>query len=272
MTSQHYLSQIKEPVRLPLAALAFARAIAYPDLDSQPYIERIEDLARQAEQQLPAGYSPLEKAAALARFMFGPGGFRGNTAQYYDPRNSFLNDVLDRKLGIPITLTVLLIEVGSILDLHIQGVGLPGHFIAMATAGGESIFLDPFHGGQTLTAPDCQSLVRQMGGPDIPFNPDWLQPVSHFDILVRMLNNLRTVYLQKKDWGKTLQVLELLQLTQPNEPAHTRDIGLIHFKQGNRRCAIYNLESYILRKFQAPDLPSIRALLTDLVQGEARAN
>ncbi len=272
MISQQYLSQIEDPVQLSEAALAFSQAIAYPDLDIPHYLNLITSLSRRATQNIPENMPEADKATALARILFGPGGIRGNSTNYYDARNSFLNEVLDRKLGLPISLCVILIEVGNRMGLSFQGIGLPGHFIATINTGGRRLYIDPFHGGRLLNISDCKALVRQLGNLEMAFNPDWLRPVSHRDIIVRMLNNLRLVYMQEKNWTCTLRALELLQVTEPNKPSHMRDIGLINFKCGRRREAIYYLESYILRKYRAADLTPIRALLAELVQTEARLN
>ena len=144
--------------------------------------------------------------------------FRGNSATYQDPRNSYLNEVIERRLGIPISLSVIYIAIAQDLGLPAHGVGLPGHFIVGIRDNGDEIYIDPFHGGVRLFQADCVQLVREATGISGAFQPEWLKPVSPVVILTRMLNNLRNIYLHQADWTHALAVVERLRLLQPDLP------------------------------------------------------
>lgn len=177
MSDWHFGREIKRrPVNLPRAALCFAREIAYPNLDITAYLERLAALASDARPGVIAHTTPAGQAQALAHFLFRDGPLRGNLMGYADPRNSYLNQVLDRGMGIPISLCVIYLAVAAHLNLPAHGVNLPGHFIVGLDSGDGMIYLDPFHGGQQLTLTDCARLVRQTTGYRGPLQPEWLTP------------------------------------------------------------------------------------------------
>jgi regulator of sirC expression with transglutaminase-like and TPR domain len=199
-----------DDVRLDEGALLIA-AHAYPDLDVDAELARLDDLA----MGVPAG-GGLE---ALRQYLFGELGFRGNDERYGDPRNSYLNDVLDRRLGIPITLSVVMIEVGRRVGVPLAGVGLPGHFL-VRHEGSPPQLIDPFNGGHSLSVADCEGLVRHLYGDRIAFTPALLAPVDSRTILARMLNNLRQIFQRKSDAASAAWVLRLragIPGTQPRE-------------------------------------------------------
>src|SRR5213080_5101258 len=182
-----------ERTNLARAALAIAR-IAYPDLDPAPYLRQLDGLAAAVRPRLHPGGSPEAAAAELAGYLFGECGFRGNQEEYYDPRNSYLNDVLERRTGIPITLAVVLIETGARLGLSITGVGFPGHFLVRVEGDAGSVVLDPFFGGRVLDVGELLARYRAFLGPrgdgvtSLP--SDVLAATDAPAILARMLRNL----------------------------------------------------------------------------------
>lgn len=177
------VGQTEDDVALDEGALLIA-AHAYPDLDIAAQRARIDDIA--------AG-CPEPTLDGLRHHLFGVLGFTGNSRHYADPRNSFLNDVLERRLGIPITLSVVAIEVGRRVGVALEGVGMPGHFL-VRHADGRDVFVDPFNGGRLLDAAGCEKLFRSMHGDTTPFDPDLLAPLRRKAILARMLSNLRRIY------------------------------------------------------------------------------
>jgi regulator of sirC expression with transglutaminase-like and TPR domain len=250
-----------EEVRLPVinlarAALRFAQEIAYPRLNIPGYLQQIDQLANQAAAILPASSSP-QRAMALADFLFVKQGFSGNVADYADPRNSFLNEVLARRRGIPISLAVIYLEVARRLELPAYGVNLPGHFIVGVGEGQAALLLDPFHGGRRLERAECAQLVAVSSGYDGPFQEEWLAPTPDALILVRMLNNLRLVYVRQESWPEAIAVLRFLRLLQPEMPDHRRDLGLIYFQRGEMRLAAQHLEQFVAL---APDTPEATAV------------
>jgi len=187
----------------------------YPDLDVAAYLARLDDLAEQAGPRLVGS---LEQAiAGLAEFLFEEEGFEGNTTDYYDPRNSYLNDVIDRKLGIPITLSVIAMSVGRRAGLDVVGIGLPGHFIAKAIHADEEVLFDPFHGGQILTPAACEQLIQAVTGRPFAATPELLAATPPGLIVLRMLNNLRSIYADREDFARTARVLSRQRQLAPDE-------------------------------------------------------
>lgn len=240
------------------AGLLLARECAYPDLRPSDYVIQVEDLAL-AAQAAVAGYpTPHVRGLALAEFLFQTYGLRGNADDYADPRNSYLNQVLDRRLGIPISLSVIYLEIGRRLGLPVAGVGLPGHFIASVTGVDGPEYLDPFHGGRRLSVDDCRELVRSAAGLREAFDPAWLAPTPPREIVARMLNNLRAFYISVEDWPLAITLLERLIVLQPEVPGHVRDLGVLHYREGAYRQASRLLSEYLTRVPNAPDAETVR--------------
>ncbi len=259
------------PIDLALAALLYAREIAYPDLQTSAYQERIEQLAVQAAQRVGTG-GPAEQAEALGLFLFGEVGFEGNVDAYYDPANSYLNRVLDRRLGIPITLSVIYMAVAEQLGLVVHGVGLPGHFLVGVETGVTTAYFDPFHGGMRRSSAECARLVTQATHYQGPFEERWLQPISTKAILTRMLNNLVNAHTQRQEWLQAIGAVEHLQVVEPDEPTHVRDLGLLLSQEHQYRRACEVLETYLRLNPSAADAASVRQRIVDLKGRLARLN
>lgn len=252
---------------MPRAGLLLAREIAYPDLDIPYYLEWLEDLAGEAAREMPAAGRLADKIEALSHFFFAECQFKGNVMAYSDPRNSFLNQVLERRLGIPISLSLIYVAVARQLGLTAYGVGLPGHFIVGVEDGMEKLLLDPFHGGERVSMADCERLVAETVGYEGPLDPRWLEPVGPRAVLARMLNNLRINYIQRRQWGQTVAVLRHLRQVQPEAPEHLRDLGLVHYQQGELYPAAMYLEEYLE---QAPETAEAQAIQQNLRNDFAR--
>jgi regulator of sirC expression with transglutaminase-like and TPR domain len=204
------------------AALLIASE-AYPGLDILRYVAKLEVMAAAVRPQVGATDDHLEKIESLNTYLFEERGFRGNTRQYYDPRNSFLNDVIDRQLGIPITISVVYMEVGRRVDMPLQGVGMPGHFIVKYTSDAGDIFIDPFNQGQILSRQACEALVQELHTEPVPFQEAFLAPVTKKQIIARILMNLKALYLHTNDYRKALSVVERLLLIQPDAEQEMKD-------------------------------------------------
>jgi regulator of sirC expression with transglutaminase-like and TPR domain len=257
----------QRPVDISYASLLFAREIAYPGLDVTHYMYRLEELARWAEREVPLSGRLADKVEALSHFLFAENQFQGNVTDYGDPRNSFLNEVLERRLGIPISLSVLYVAVARELGLDAYGVGLPGHFIVGVQDGVETLLLDPFHGGERVGLGDCERLVAETVGYEGPLESEWLEPVGPRATLTRMLNNLRISYIQRREWPQTVAVLRHLRQVQPDAPEHLRDLGLVYYQQGELYPAAVYLEEYLE---QAPETPEAQAIQQNLRNDFAR--
>jgi regulator of sirC expression with transglutaminase-like and TPR domain len=247
-----------DSVDLGRGALLIAQ-IEHPDLDPDRQLKRLDDLAARV------GRADVHQ---LRRFLFEDEGFAGNADDYYDPRNSCLNDVLDRRLGIPITLSVLAIEVGRRLGVAVHGVGLPGHF--MAAAGG--VLFDPFNAGAVVSRTDAESVVARVLGRPVPLEEGHFAPVPKPQILLRMLANLRGVYVDREQWSKARAVMERLMLLDPDSPGHVRDYGTVLMKEGNFTRGAAQWEEYLTRHPQARDAERVKAQLTEIRRAIASLN
>ena len=246
-------------VDLGLGAMLIAR-IEHPDLDPVAWLARLDELA--------AGLGGGAGVHRLRAFLFEEQGFAGNTADYYDPRNSCLNDVLERRLGIPITLSVLAIEVGRRAGLAVHGVGLPGHFMACA----DGILFDPFHAGSVVSRAEAGAVVARVLGNEVRLQDSHFAPVKAPDILARMLANLRSVYVEREAWAKARSVMEHLVVIDPGTSGHVRDYGTILMKEGNFVGGAALWEKYLALEPEAPDAGRVKSQLTEIRRAIASLN
>ena len=202
-----------------LAQMALLIAAAeYPDLDVTEELQALDSLAAGASRRLGQERDPLARANALSEYLFDEVGFRGNREDYYDPRNSFLNEVLSRRLGIPITLSLVYIEVGKRLAMPLVGVGMPGHFLVRFSPGQEDLMIDPFHRGILLSEQECAQRLQEVAGAAVPWDQSYLAPVSNRELIERILRNLRGVYVRRHDQPRALRTTEWLLALQSQSP------------------------------------------------------
>jgi regulator of sirC expression with transglutaminase-like and TPR domain len=259
MTETHF-SQIlgQTPLDLFRLNLCLAREVAYPDLDIEAYIAKLDRLVAEAGNVLDHEAEVKVRIEQLSWLLFQRRRFRGNNHTYGDPRNSYMNQVLDRGLGIPISLSLLYVTVAQRVGLPAFGVGMPGHFIVAVEAERQTVYLDVFSGGNQLSLEDCARLVRNTTGLGQPFQQEWLQPTPDADILARMLNNLRIGYIQREMWREAAAVIERLRLLTPNNPELKRDLGLIYYHHGRLQKAAFFLDAYLRQSPNAPEAEAIR--------------
>lgn len=257
-----------------LAELALRLAAdEYPDLDVPLYLARIDELGHEVAARVELGESLPEKVAELAGFLFEEQGFEGNADNYYDPRNSYLSDVLDRKLGLPITLSVLAMAVGSRCGLTVGGIGLPGHFVAIATSPGEpDVVFDPFHAGQFLDEDGCAAVVTAVTGQPFAITPETLTPTPTGLIALRMLNNLKAVYLRAQDFRRAARVIGRIVQLSPADPTQRRDLGVSLSHAGKPGAAIDHLTAYLAALPMADDAKTVRDFLMDARRQVAKWN
>ena len=251
--------------RLAEAALYLAQE-AYPEMSIKAYLDRIDDMAETVKVELGLELDPVRIVHAINTHLFDTLGFRGNREQYYDPRNSFLNEVIDRGLGIPITLSVMYIEVGRLVGLPIAGVGMPGHFIVQYTAQPKPFWIDPFDRGTILIREACTQRLYQLFGEQLPWRDAYLAPIGDHDILRRMLNNLKVLYRQQGAYRRALDVIERILLLSPDLPTEIRDRGLMHHQLGHLQAALHDLERYLELFQEAPDATVITRYIAALRQ------
>ncbi|MCA9865392.1 MAG: transglutaminase family protein [Anaerolineales bacterium] len=245
-------------INVPRAALHLARAVAYPDLNVAAYMSRLHDLSEEIVGAIDVNASPAYQAEQLSDSLFGRLGFSGDKKSYNDPRNSYLNEVIDRRQGIPITLSVLYIDIASRLGIPAYGIGLPGHFIVGIREADGDTWIDPFHDGRRLDLTDCAELIRLASGYEGPLEAGWFAPVSARATLARMLNNLRAAYVASSSWPQAADVIQLLREVQPHEAEHLRDLGLVYYHQHHLPQAAHFLNAYLQRTPDAPDAQTIR--------------
>ncbi|HEX2171971.1 MAG TPA: tetratricopeptide repeat protein [Dehalococcoidia bacterium] len=253
------------------AALLIAEE-EYAGLDPLPYQAYLTDLAERVRAQVGDNASVVDLIGGLNHEIFDAEGFRGNTEDYYDPRNSFLNDVIDRRKGIPITLSVVYLEVGWRLRLPLAGVGMPGHFLVKYETDGDPILIDPFDHGAILTTEDCERRLNQLYGGSVRLQPDYLAAVSKRQILIRMLTNLKGIYLQRSDFDRALAAVDRVLLLAPNDLGQYRDRGLIHFRRQDYSAAAGDLQTYLQTRPEPPDAPAMRRALEEIWRQQSRLN
>jgi regulator of sirC expression with transglutaminase-like and TPR domain len=260
-------------VALDIAALEMA-AIERPGLDAAPYLETLDRIASELDTRLGGhGGADGPRFIRIAnQFLFEELGFRGNDTDYYDPSNSCLDVVLDRRTGIPISLSVIYIEVARRLAKPVWGIGLPGHFVVQYSDLEYSTYLDPFHGGKLLTEDDCTKLAREITGVDPTSEPSTLAPVGTRYILVRMLNNLRSAYFRVKQYGKAATVMDLLVEAFPDNADYykTRGVARLHLREFV--AAKRDLEKYLKLSPKAEDKAEITRQLEAIHRWLGRLN
>ena len=261
-------------LELDRAALLIA-AESYPSLEVESYLRQLDELAAQARANDVPHASPVTRILRLNDLMYGEWGFHGNAEDYYDARNSFFNEVLDRRTGIPITLSVVYMEVARRLGLPLVGVGLPGHFIVKYqppdTEDEDEIFIDPFNEGRLLLEEDCFRMVLQMYQGRVVFERRLLDTVTKRQILARMLQNLKGIYARANDHAKALSAIERVMLIQP-AAEELRDRGLVLAALHRYPQAIADLESYLRTKPEPEEAQAIQEKLKELKQRQAQWN
>jgi regulator of sirC expression with transglutaminase-like and TPR domain len=209
---------------------------------------------------------------ALNRYMFQELGFRGNAEQYYDARNSYLNEVIDRRTGIPISLSTVYMELARRGGLEVEGVGLPGHFVVRVQTPARPLLVDPFHGGTLLTEKDCQDRLDRIFNGKVKLEPKMLRACKRKDMLERMLRNLKAIYLRDQDVDRALRVVDLIVRIQPGSAEDLRDRGVLYASLDCYGLAARDIESYLSLAPQAKDAEDLAARVALLRHQASRLN
>lgn len=261
----------RSTVALDVAALELA-SIEFPGLDQEAFLIRLDHLAEQIDGQLTRGANGQDFIKGTNELLFDVMQFRGNTEEYYDPRNSCLNSVLMRRLGIPISLSLVYMEVARRLGRTVYGVGLPGHFIVAYEDHESRYWIDPFNGGRILSFGDLCAQAKDAANVDLRLNPGLLGPVTKRQLLVRMLSNLKAIYLRGEAFGKARQVLDLLIEAMPEYAEEYRHRGVVHMRQMNHRAAKADFETFLRLQPQSPERESIEKQLVLIERWKAGLN
>ena len=219
-------------------------AMEYPELDLDHQFGQLDSLAEEVAGRLDTSRDPLFCVNTLSEYLFDELGFQGNLDDYYDPRNSFLNEVLQRRLGIPITLSLVCIEVGKRLDIPLLGVSMPGHFL-LRHQGEEDLYIDPFNKGILLSEEECAQRLQQVTQANVPWDPRFLAPVSNREFVARILRNLKNIYLERQDHDHAIMTIDRLIVLQPDVTLERRDRGIVRYNLGRHEESLEDLTIYL---------------------------
>jgi regulator of sirC expression with transglutaminase-like and TPR domain len=254
-----------DPPRLDLAALAIA-TLNQPELDTPACLHTLDALAArvQVEMERHDGHGEVMAGlTALRHVLADIEGFRGNEDDYQSPDNSFLDQVLERKVGLPITLSVVYLEVARRAGIPLYGVPFPGHFLVACNSGDHKLVVDPYHGGEILTEEGCRELLERVA-PQLKFTPAMLAPAPVELITYRMLSNLRRVYLERDDCERGLAVVDLLLMLAPNHPGELRTRAALLTTLGAYRAALKDVERCLELSPDAPDRERLEMTVREL--------
>ena len=269
MDFKNYAAQADEELELLTGALLIARD-AYPGLDLSEQRTRIDTLAAPLIERGVAALPPRLQARALADHLCLHNGFRGNREDYYDPRNSFLCDVLERKLGIPISLSIIFVEVARRAGVDARGVGFPGHFLLRIDGADETVIVDAFESGAILERADLSELLSRSGG-KLTFKDEMLAPTPVRHILARVLMNLRGIYAARAAYPSLLLVLDRLIDLLPEATDELRDRGYLCAKLGAPAAAIADLSRYVEAFPHAGDVIEVRRVIAELERARSKS-
>ena len=257
------INQPDEQIDLAKAALYIAQE-EYPDLDPDEYLNALDTMADELQDHLPQQRYPLRIIQSINQYLYDDLGFTGNVTDYYDPRNSFLNEVIERRVGIPITLSLVYLELAKRIDFPMVGVGMPGHFLIRPDLPEMETFVDAFNQGEVMFPQDCQAKLSQIYHQPVTLQPEFLESVSNRQFLARMLANLKVIYIQQEKLEKALAVVERILLLFPGIPEELRDRGLIYYQLGQWLAAVADFETYLAEVPNAEDAAVIRRFLNQL--------
>ena|SRR5208282_4323632 len=261
----------REPVPLARGALLIAQE-EYPDLNIESCIDQLAELAREAEPIVSAGDDTVERVQLLSHFLFEQKGFEGNKEGYSDPRNSFLNEVLQRRLGIPITLSIIYLEVGRRLGLNLYGVAFPSHFLVKAVDERGELLIDPFSGGIILSLDQIKARLAQIYNQPVELHPTMLKSAGHRQILAQVLNNLKGIYAKASDWARALGALDRILLLEPRAVEQLAERGQIYERLECFTAALDDFQSFLSLAPEHPAAEVARDAVLRLVRQVALIN
>jgi len=263
----------REQFSLAEACLLIAQD-AYPELNVEAYLHRIEAIAEGVRSRIPADAFAEQRIVALNNYLFGELRISGNAADYYDPRNSYLNEVIDRCTGIPITLSVLYMEVGQRVGLALKGVSFPGHFLVKLRVKRGQLVIDPFSRGEPQSEDDLRKRLQHV----LPRNQTvesidpYIEAATPREIVARLLRNLKGIYVGARQFERALAVMNRILLVTPETVEELRDRGLVYQQLECFRPALADLQNYLRRRPEAADAQEIHERLVELRQAAGRLN
>lgn len=265
---QLFWAEVQQPpaqMNIAKAALYIAQE-EYPHLAVEVYLDQLDAMALAISDRLPLEPYPLRLIQTINQYLYDDLGYTGNAENYYDPKNSYLNQVLDRRTGIPITLSLVYLELAQRLEFPMVGIGLPGHFLIRPMVNEMEIFVDPFHGGEILFQQDCQARLDQIYGRSVPWQSAYTDAIDAHRFLARLLTNLKYIHLHHNEWLKALADIERIIMLCPDALQETRDRGLLYYQLGQWADASRDLQIYLDAAPLAQDAAVVRQLLQRIDQ------
>jgi regulator of sirC expression with transglutaminase-like and TPR domain len=263
---QLFTQEIQQPdaqISLERAALYIAQE-EYPTLDVEAYLNGLDTMAADVLEQLPATQYPMKILRTINQYLYEDLGFTGNRTEYYDPRNSFLNEVIDRRMGIPITLSLVYLAIAERIGFPMIGVNMPGHFLIRPAVEEMEVFVDPFHQGEILFAQDCEDLLVKVFDRRVELRPEYIESVGNRQFLGRLLTNLKVIYINQKSFSKALDALDRILLLFPDSALELRDRGVLNYRLNHYTAARHDFQQYLAIAPTAEDAQLIREILDDL--------
>ncbi len=267
----YYLNRPDEDLELSRAALVIASA-HYPSLSIDAYNTQLARMGRTIRPILRAAHTPEQQVAMINGYLYDEKGFAGNTQDYFDPLNSFLNEVLDRKLGNPITLSLLYYDMAQRNFLPIFPVGMPYHVVLKYETPEQEFYIDPFNGGAILSEQDCFVRMSEIAGEPIPYDPAYLQITPKRIFLYRMLNNLKRYYLETRKHSQAEKVLKQLLIIIPESYPNLRDLGNLCLEEKRYSEALDWFQRYLDSEPNAKDAPLIIETMNDIHRSRVARN
>ncbi|HYD50473.1 MAG TPA: SirB1 family protein [Terriglobales bacterium] len=258
-----------EAIDLAEAGLCIARE-EYPDLDIDAYLHQLDELGIAAREHIQPNLPTAEQVSRFNHFLFVDKGFSGNSDDYYDPRNSFLNDVIDRRKGIPISLSVVYCELAKRIGLPMRGVSFPGHFL-VRHIGEPEIIVDPFF-GRVITRKECAQRLSNLYGERARLERRMFEPARPRDILVRMLGNLKQIYVERSEFERALACSDRILLLNPEAPLEMRDRGILYQRLECFGAAVRDLQRFLDLAPDDPTAQTIRAAMPELYRQAAQTH
>ena len=234
----------EDQIDLAVASVLIAQS-RYPELEGESELDALDSMASVLTDRIQQSTddSPLHTMNLLSGWLYEELQYKGNHENYYDPRNSYINDIIDRRTGIPIALALIYIEVGRRSGIPLVGIGMPGHFL-VGHLGIEDHFIDPFHNGTIISKEEAMDLFKRLTANRKKWSESFLEPVTNREFIIRMLRNLKAAHLKIKDLPQTVKVLDMLVAINPKVIEERRDRGLIHYQLGNRAQALADLKFF----------------------------
>lgn len=249
-----------EQIDLLRAALLIART-EHPELDIEEYVRLVERLAQRARESLAGSLDAIDIVASINHILYVEEHFQGNTGDYYDPRNSYLDEVLDRRVGIPISLAVIYMEVSRRVGLPLFGVGMPGHFLLkFYDVEGQQTLIDAFSGGSIVSSTECQMRLDKIYAGQMQLQPEFLNTVRKRQILTRMLNNLKNIFITRRNFRKALTMTDLILAIYPRSPEDVKQRAVLRYNLGILKPAADDLDEYLKMSPEASDVDDIRQM------------